>query len=583
MRKKYLFLIIFVLFFCLNNVKADNSTYRVRIVNDKVNLRPDAGGVDGSYIDRLAENDYYPLVDYNLYPDVNNHKRCKGDWYKIEYYTNVTGYVCSDDVELIKSYSTDDVAPQTECEVELNNNGIPSSYWGGLCSLKERHPNWQFQGISVDLDWAYAVLRESNCSVNFISNKTYDKDFFDTSCTATSPGGYVAPSQKALAYYMDPRNFFTEKYIFQFLNQSYDAVLEPFYEPTVKKMMESAGFYQFHLVNGINLESLIYSFSKDNTISPIFIGGRITQELGRTTKLYNLYSGTYTEENNKYYGYMNFFNFGVSDSCVAQNGTTYCGLEYAYKSGWNGLNAALNGGISKIANDYVNKGQYTGYLQKYNVVPTDTSRIFIHQYMTAVDAAVNESKLNYKAYQESDIVDSNFIFKIPVYKNMNATINNGNSGAVEDNTDSKPSSIPISTIVTSSGYRYETNYISNIPVGTNAEAIKSTLESVAGNATVTVYDASGAITSSQVGTGFKVSINNQETTETLTIVIKGDTSGDGVINALDLLQVQKNILGTYNLSDAYFKAADTSGDGVINALDLLQVQKNILGTYTITQ
>ena len=81
----------------------------------------------------------------------------------------------------------------------------------------------------------------------------------------------------------------------------------------------------------------------------------------------------------------------------------------------------------------------------------------------------------------------------------------------------------------------------------------------------------------------KVNIKNSSETRTLTVVIYGDTSGDGVINALDLLQVQKNILGTYSLSGAYSSAGDTSKDGTINALDLLQVQKNILGTYNISQ
>ena len=52
---------------------------------------------------------------------------------------------------------------------------------------------------------------------------------------------------------------------------------------------------------------------------------------------------------------------------------------------------------------------------------------------------------------------------------------------------------------------------------------------------------------------------------------------------MDLLQVQKNILGTYTLTGAYLEAADTSKDGVVNALDLLQVQKNILGTFEIEQ
>ena len=34
---------------------------------------------------------------------------------------------------------------------------------------------------------------------------------------------------------------------------------------------------------------------------------------------------------------------------------------------------------------------------------------------------------------------------------------------------------------------------------------------------------------------------------------------------------------------AVYSAGDTSKDGTINALDLLQVQKNILGTYNISQ
>ena len=52
---------------------------------------------------------------------------------------------------------------------------------------------------------------------------------------------------------------------------------------------------------------------------------------------------------------------------------------------------------------------------------------------------------------------------------------------------------------------------------------------------------------------------------------------------MDLAQVQKAILGTYNLNNEYYTAGDTSGDGKINALDLAQVQKSILGTYTIEQ
>ena len=84
-------------------------------------------------------------------------------------------------------------------------------------------------------------------------------------------------------------------------------------------------------------------------------------------------------------------------------------------------------------------------------------------------------------------------------------------------------------------------------------------------------------------TGYKVSINNQSSTEVLVVIIKGDTSGDGEINALDLLQVVKYISGSYTLEGAYKEAADTSGDNEINALDVLQIVKNISGSYQIIQ
>lgn len=124
---------------------------------------------------------------------------------------------------------------------------------------------------------------------------------------------------------------------------------------------------------------------------------------------------------------------------------------------------------------------------------------------------------------------------------MNATIVNSGNGAVDDGDDTPtPSTIPISTIVTSSGYKYTTKYISGIALGTDASTLKESLESVGGKATVKITDSKGNDKAGKVvATGDKVIINNQSETETLEIVIKGDTSGDGVINALDLLQVQK--------------------------------------------
>lgn len=595
--KKYLTLIIIItLFLFSKTVNAAEYTSRIKIIHNQTNLRPDPG-TQRAPITRLSWFDYYTMTSNKLYEDTNNHKNCNGGWYNIIYHTGVTGYVCSDDVEVITSYSKDEEAPVTACEIEMSQAGFPSSYWGGLCSLKEKYPTWTFQAVRTNLDWSYAVDKESDCGRNYIHKNIADKTFLDTTCTKTSPGGYVAPSQMALAYYMDPRNFFTEKYIFQFLDQSYDPTLEAIYEPTVKSIISDAQFYTYHLTKNpepnlnYDLAKIITEGAKSAGASPIFIASRIYQEMGSKDSLYNLWSGTYNktfvadETEGKYLDYYNFFNFGVSDTCVASKGTTRCGLEYAFKSNWKGVDVAIAGGASQLSNGYIKKGQYTGYLQKFNVTPTDSSAVFNHQYQTNVAAPMTESKTSFFAYDGYDLLGINLIFKIPIFDKMDATITNSDNGAVDDgdNTE-KPSTIPINTIVTSSGYGYSSKYISKIELGTEVKELKGVLESVGGNSTVTVYNQKGAIvTTGILATGYKVEINNQSTKEVLEVIIKGDTSGDGKINALDLLQVQKSILGTYTLEGAYKEAADTSKDNKVNALDLLQIQKNILGTYKIEQ
>ena len=93
-------------------------------------------------------------------------------------------------------------------------------------------------------------------------------------------------------------------------------------------------------------------------------------ELGNVNKLENLWQGKYAG----YEGYYNFYNWGVSDSCVTESGTTFCGLEKAKKEGWYGLEKAIVNGADTISAQYIQVGQYNNYFQKFNIVPTDESK-----------------------------------------------------------------------------------------------------------------------------------------------------------------------------------------------------------------
>lgn len=121
-------------------------------------------------------------------------------------------------------------------------------------------------------------------------------------------------------------------------------------------------------------------------------------------------------------------------------------------------------------------------------------------------------------------------------------------------------------------------YLINIKNSTKANTLSSSIIKN-GAISATIKDSKGTVISDNdvIGTNYTITIVTGVDTKTYKISIKGDTSGDGKITILDLLQIQKHIIGSKKLTGAYLKSADTSGDGKATILDLLQVQKNIKG------
>ena len=66
--------------------------------------------------------------------------------------------------------------------------------------------------------------------------------------------------------------------------------------------------------------------------------------------------------------------------------------------------------------------------------------------------------------------------------------------------------------------------------------------------------------------------------QTINVYRLGDANKDGVVNAKDILEIQKCIV-----AEAYLAQADMDGDGVIKAKDLSLLQKLLIGGYTVKQ
>ena len=138
--------------------------------------------------------------------------------------------------------------------------------------------------------------------------------------------------------------------------------------------------------------------------------------------------------------------------------------------------------------------------------------------------------------------------------------------------------------ITSGKYRIG-SYITGIEPGTGAaDFVKNIAVSASG--CVKLLTSSGSENSGKVATGNKVAVYDASGNlkKTYDIVIYGDINGDGAVNALDMIKLNRHILGKGTLTGAYLEAADANrkGDGG-NALDMIIMNRHILGKSKISQ
>ncbi len=98
--------------------------------------------------------------------------------------------------------------------------------------------------------------------------------------------------------------------------------------------------------------------------------------------------------------------------------------------------------------------------------------------------------------------------------------------------------------------------------------------------TIVMTDQNGEIISGDelVGNGCSISIiADMEYIQTVTVVLAGDISGDGVVDSLDNLMLSRYVESGTELTQAQLLAADINGDGIVDAADAELLAAMILG------
>ncbi len=135
-------------------------------------------------------------------------------------------------------------------------------------------------------------------------------------------------------------------------------------------------------------------------------------------------------------------------------------------------------------------------------------------------------------------------------------------------------------IITSSTYTISGGTVSKIPVETT---VTDLLKNINENGYVKVYSGSQEVTENTlIGTGMVLKLMDGNTVKSsATIVVTGDTNGDGKITVTDMLAVKAHVLKKSTFSGASAQAADTSGDNGISITDFIQMKAQILGKSNV--
>lgn len=418
-RKNLKILTVLALCICLaassmfiSSASAFPTTGRVTSANG-TDLYDGAGYPPHKKVDRLENGAEFVAVGEEMDND--------GDWwYKINYGegNSKTAYIYSGRCELDRNTSvTDD--PQFDAQMAAE--GFPESYRTLLKNLHALFPNWQFKALKTGLDWTEVLNGETTPATSLVptswsdSYKSYESGSYDwntSSFIVYDTGKWVNASRETVAYYMDPRNFFDQTYIFQFLNLQYNSSEPADGVSTILSGSFMGGAYPSGKEDSGRFATYADAFAaaaRESGVSVYHLASRAFQEQGKNGSKLGL--GTVSG----YEGWYNIFNYGASGQgadAVQKNGA-----EYAKRNGWNTPYKAILGAAKNIASKYIARGQVNTYLQKFDVVDGGDG-FYRHQYMQNIVAPSSEASKTKKAYSWGQLGDLSLSFTIPVYENM---------------------------------------------------------------------------------------------------------------------------------------------------------------------
>ncbi len=454
-------------------------------------------------------------------------------------------------------------------------SSFPESYKNSLRTLHSIYPNWKFYADYIDMTLDKAAELETVRKVTddkSVSWRTMDKGSYDWGSgtwVSVETGRWHYASREVIKYYMDPRNFLNEQYIYTYMKQNYDPTSQN--EEGVRKMV-SGTFLENNYSDPNDTEyggsyvAVIMEAARRSRINPYMLAATILQEQGDGTS--DLIAGPY----------YNFFNISANGDNPVTNG-----INYAKGRGWDTRSKSIIEGATFSGNNYVSAGQNTYFYINYNI--KDINKLW-HQYATAVHNASSSGKKLERTYK--DLKSAELDFLIPVYKDMSDTASqlperNGNLNNYYFESINAEGLTPSFDRFIHNDYSLRVSGDSTVYVKLPESAEYAgdssyTLNSGSNYIALRVKSQSGYYSEYYIDVWAVSPCRLTVSTENspVAVVKKGDTNGDGKVTLMDLANVQRHMLRLISLTGNNFVGADTNSDGKISLIDLANIQRHLL-------
>ena len=421
-----LFIFTFLIILPVNAETIKIYTAKIK-VSEGLNVRENTSS-ESKIVGFLSYNETFKYRDEDIYvieSEVENDNVTCKTWI---YVSSKNGYVCKDLTEVISTEEFEkdtDKMTDEEFDAYLTKEGFDETYKTKLKEIHKKYPNWIFKGIKTNRDWQSTVkeesqigystyymdaIRESAGQEAYLNTDSYYN--WNTNLFEGYDGSFFLANEKTVAYFLDPRNYLNESSLFMFETLYFNDTYQ-----NKEKIKTILGTDEY--------SDLIFKAGAEFNYSPIAIAIKIRQEGALNNRAtqgninVNCSGGTfpvYDPAGKLYNGPLyNFFNIGATSSKANAdlNGLCYAATTNEnYYLPWNTEERAIRGGTKWVASNYVLNGQFTNYLQKFNTANPNTE--IWHQYMTNLE----DPKSQYNLYSNIGLLNSSFVFYIPIYDNM---------------------------------------------------------------------------------------------------------------------------------------------------------------------